>query len=549
MRDISNRLVGGILATAGALLSLFHAQTLLEPSSAVAGALVAGIPLVLSLAVTAIGYSLARERLLSSQYPGRMLAWTGSGVLALSALSVWALAATAVVGTVTIDPVTVVLNVATFGALVGLLVGLYDVRGLERQRSIERLNRINDTIRIVTQEVANNTERAALEQGVCDRLDESEPYEGVWIGRYDADDDRVRPQVWAGLDDDYVTSLKITVDDSPTGTGAGGRVIKTREIQCVPDVFADPTMELWWEEFERRGVRSIAGVPIAHGETVYGLISIYADRQTVFDEHEQSVLSELGETIGHAIASLEARERLAEHEAELARQNERLDAFAGIVSHDLRNPLNVALGNLELVREQRDVDDDPLDDAAAALERMEGLIRDLLTLSRQGETVDDLEVVPLEAVVDAAWSTTAASASATLRVDGELGAIACDRDRLQRLLENLFRNSVEHGSRADDGEKDTGPNVTVTVRRTDAGFAVFDDGPGISSDLEQTVFEAGVTTDDEGTGFGLNIVQSIADAHGWDVSLREAPDGGAQFEFADVETPDSYTRGVGTDTQ
>ncbi|QCC58735.1 ATP-binding protein [Natrinema thermotolerans] len=538
MTGLSNRSVGWALAAAGVVLSVFHLVNIARRGVTPLQLFIEGIPLVLSITLAIVGALLARDRLIAPGFAGRMLAWIAAGVASLCALGAWHFSIIIILGS-SLPLLAAMLDVATFGALVGALVGIYDVRGRERQQSIERLHRINDTIRIATQELVNRTDRDALERAVCDRLAESDPYEGVWLGRYDADAARVRPSAWAGLEDEYVESLDVTVDDSPTGTGAGGRAIKTGEIQCVPDVFADPSMEPWWDEFERRGVTSIAVVPIAHDETVYGFVSIYADRRTVFDDYEQAVLAELGESIGHAVASLEARDRLARREAELARQNDRLDAFAGIVSHDLRNPLNVALGNVELAREQRDGDDGPLEDAAAALERMEALIRDLLVLSRQGETIDDLEAVPLGDVVDAAWSTTAGSSAATLRIDGDLGTIACDRDRLRQLLENLFRNSVDHA----------GPDVTVTVRRTDAGFEVFDDGPGIPSDLEDRVFEAGVTTDDDGTGFGLDIVRTIADAHDWSVSLRESPDGGACFEFAGVETPDSYTDGVGTDTQ
>ncbi|ELY65188.1 receiver/sensor box histidine kinase [Natrinema versiforme] len=539
MTVTSNRFVGRLITVIGGLLTTLHLVNVVRFETTPVRVLIDGAPILLSIVVAIAGALLARDRLVPNQFVGRLLAWAGAGVLAVSTLGTWLLGSAVIIGIPLVNPFVPMLNVATFGALAGLLVGVYDVRGLERQQSIKRLNRINDTIRIATQEVVNKTDRADLEQAVCDRLSESEPYEGVWIGRYEDGTERVRPAAWAGLDDEYVESITVTIDDSPTGGGAGGRAIKTGEIQCVPDVFADPTMEPWWDLLESRGVQSLAVVPIVHGETVYGFFSIYADRQNVFDEHEQEVLTELGETIGHAVASIEARRRLADHERELARQNERLDAFAGVVSHDLRNPLNVATGHLELAREQRDGDgngngervDENLSQAAEALDRMEDLIQDLLTLSRQGKTVDECRSVPLQPTVDRAWSTIEAS-EARLRIDGDLGTISCDQKRLRQLLENLFRNSIEHA----------GPDATVTVRRTSVGFVVEDDGPGIPPEERQTVFEMGYTTNDDGTGFGLNIVRSIADAHGWDVSVGESPEGGARFEFAGVEEADSPVR-------
>ncbi|WP_339105200.1 ATP-binding protein [Haloterrigena salinisoli] len=545
MRRVSNPLAGRILVAAGFLLSLFHLTIVVGLRATSAQLLVAVPPFLLSLGLVAVGVLLARGRLLPAQFAGRLLAWTCAGALALSALGAWLFAATVVGEVSLLNPLAAMVNVATFGALVGLLVGVYDVRGLERQRSIEQLNRINDTLRIATRELVDKTDRSELEQAVCDRLSESDSYEAVWIGRYDEDDSRVRPAAWSGFDDEYFESIDITVDDSPTGTGAGGRAIKTRELQCVPNVFEDPTMEPWWDLLEMHGVESLAVVPIDHEDTVYGFFSIYADRRNVFDDHERAVLAELGETIGHAVASIDTRDRLAERERELARQNERLDAFAGVVSHDLRNPLNVATGNLELAREERD--DEFLRRAADALARMDALIGDLLTLARQGKLVDDCTRVSFRPVVEAAWLMVGSSAAA-LRIDGDLGVISCDRDRLQQLLENLFRNSLEHGTAndrpaADEGAESADPSVTVTVRRTDEGFVVEDDGPGIPAASRQTVFEMGYTTSDAGTGFGLNIVQSIAEAHGWDVSVGESPAGGARFEFTGLEPTDSTRSG------
>ncbi|MBS3761523.1 MAG: ATP-binding protein, partial [Halodesulfurarchaeum sp.] len=97
-----------------------------------------------------------------------------------------------------------------------------------------------------------------------------------------------------------------------------------------------------------------------------------------------------------------------------------------------------------------------------------------------------------------------------------------DPDRLASLLENLFRNAVEHA----------GPEVTVTVEPTSDGFAVADDGPGIPPEDRETVFESGYTTETDGTGFGLAIVAEVATAHDWSVRVEESDAGGARFVFA-----------------
>jgi signal transduction histidine kinase len=155
---------------------------------------------------------------------------------------------------------------------------------------------------------------------------------------------------------------------------------------------------------------------------------------------------------------------------------------------------------------------------------MDALIDDVLTLTREGKQVEDLEPVDLGDTIDGCWRNVE-TAEATLMNKTDQ-TIHTDPSRLKQLLENLFRNAVEHGDET----------VTVTVRDMDNGFSVADDGPGIIDDEREKVFDAGYSTTDEGTGFGLNIVQEIAEAHGWEISVTDSETGGARFEITGVET-------------
>ena len=279
--------------------------------------------------------------------------------------------------------------------------------------------------------------------------------------------------------------------------------------------------------------------------------------------HERGRTTEGGDVAGYLF---KADER-AERRRRLERQRERLDEFARVVSHDLRNPLSVAVGNIELA-EQLDGDDvsERMDRALDALDRMDDLIADLLALAREGKTVEAAEPTDLRSVVEDAWRTVGEQADAALTVEGSLGTVTCDRDRLRQGFENLFRNAIEHGApdgvdawpNRDPADGDADPNdavapgtfsslgdasgerpstspedaaVHVRVTRTDDGFAVADDGPGIDPDQREAVFEPGHTTAPGGTGFGLAIVDRIAEAHGWTVSVTESREGGARFEF------------------
>jgi signal transduction histidine kinase len=267
----------------------------------------------------------------------------------------------------------------------------------------------------------------------------------------------------------------------------------------------------------------------------------------------QAIAVAIGSVGGLAIGIREAE---AETRAgELQRQNERLDEFTSIVSHDLRNPLNVAEGRLQLAREA--VDSEHLAEVADAHDRMAALIEDMLSLARQGESIEDMEAVALPGVVDECWAGVAAP-NATIEITAECGLLA-DESRLKQLLENLLRNAVEHGStsnqnaaRSDDAVEhgSTSPDsqarqdavehgddgVTVTVGPLDAGdgFYVADDGPGIPEADMEAVFEHGYSSTRNGTGFGFAIVERISDAHGWTLTVTDSEDGGARFEFSDV---------------
>lgn len=211
------------------------------------------------------------------------------------------------------------------------------------------------------------------------------------------------------------------------------------------------------------------------------------------------------------------------NERELEQKNERLDEFASVVSHDLRNPLNVAQMRLEILSEESAREhDEHIEAIDRSLTRMENLVEDLLTLAREGDQLRETEPVHLGDLTEQSWQTIeTADATLDARIDRQ---ILADRSRLKQLLENLMQNSVEHG----------GPAVTVTVGELDAGFFVEDDGPGIPASDRDRVFDAGFSTADEGTGFGLNIAKQVVDAHDWDIRVTDSPDGGVRFEITGV---------------
>jgi len=229
---------------------------------------------------------------------------------------------------------------------------------------------------------------------------------------------------------------------------------------------------------------------------------------------------------GYVVNSRDVTAR-KQREAALQRERDRLDEFAGVISHDLRNPLSVARARTELAA--RECDSDHLSDVLDALSRMESMTDDILTLARRGETIGEREPVALGEVADTCWHTVE-TGGATLTVDGA-GTLAADRSRLTQVFENLFRNAVDHG----------GESVTVVVGALDdgAGFYVADDGPGIPETDRPDVFDGGFTTG-SGTGLGLAVVERICSAHGWTVTATESASGGTRIEVTGVDSLDRH---------
>ena len=221
-----------------------------------------------------------------------------------------------------------------------------------------------------------------------------------------------------------------------------------------------------------------------------------------------------------------------EREATLRRQNDRLDEFSAIVSHDLRNPLSVAEGYLELAHETGE--EAHLDRVGDALDRMDELVTGLLSLAREGRTVGETRTESLAALATDAWESVE-TGDAVLVVESDL-TCEVDPNRLRELFENLFRNAVEHGTTAGQPAPDDAP-LTVRVgdmefRSADeSGFYVEDDGVGFDDEALDRLFESGYTTAPDGTGLGLAITRHIAEAHGWAVRAMSGEDGGARFEF------------------
>jgi len=267
------------------------------------------------------------------------------------------------------------------------------------------------------------------------------------------------------------------------------------------------------DEYCREPVSSWLYVPLGD----YGVISVGQTESDAFDRNDVQLVQTLA---NNAAAVCERLDR----ERELERENERLERFASTISHDLRNPLQVAELTLEEVRDVTE----RLDRMTTAHKRMEEIIEGVLALARRGERVEETEQISVPDLACQCWEYVSTSGTELVMEEpaDEEFVIEADADRLKHVFENLFRNAITHGNA-----------TTIRVGPTaGGGFYVADDGTGIPPEKREQVFETGFTTEKQGTGLGLSIVREIAEAHGWKPTLTESEEGGARFEFTPAYT-------------
>ncbi len=308
---------------------------------------------------------------------------------------------------------------------------------------------------------------------------------------------------FAVAEDDVLIPVAVSGDDQanphsthPIAGSLLGQVYSAGTPCVIDDLRNERSAARTSEPSHRPEFRSVLSVPV--NDT--GVLVAAATEPGAFTEADRELVERLVETL--AMESELPVDRSAE--------------VASILSHDLQGPLQLARGHLELA--EATGDPEHYAKIGAALDRIEALADDLVMLLRTEERIGELESVELEGAVRRAW-TTVAMPEATLTVREDM-PITANRSTFQQLLENLFRNAIDHA----------GDAVTVAVGRHETGFYVEDDGPGIPLEKRDEVFEWQCSTAGR-SGLGLSIVERIASAHGWRIEITDGTLGGARFEI------------------
>ena len=302
------------------------------------------------------------------------------------------------------------------------------------------------------------------------------------------------------------------------------------------------------ESFLGLGLRCRVVVPLLSGAEPIGMLSIVRREPDSFDEQEIELLTLLGRFLGSTVQNIRAYEAERETVEELRRLSALRADFVSLVSHELRSPMASLLGSAQTLRERwRELAPEQRESFLGLIvhetTRLSALVEDVLDTSRIeagtfSYSFGDVDLVALVRAATAAAESGQDEVAVHAEIAGTLPTVRGDAERLRQVLSNLIDNAVKYSP--------AGGEVRVSTRSENGRVevAVADRGPGIPSEQQRLIFEKfgraklGDKTK-PGTGLGLFIARSIAEAHGGRIDVDSAPDRGATFTLTlPLDPPD-----------
>ena len=387
---------------------------------------------------------------------------------------------------------------------------------------------------------------------VCSLLVEEGGYVMVWMGEAVFDDAQsVRPRVWAGMEDQYLQSIRISWGDNEFGQGPTGRAIREGRPVVCQDVRNHPALAPWREEAERRGYAASAALPLRVDGVVVGALNIYAARAYAFDATELRLLEELALDIGFGLEVLRNRQSRKALEAQFiqAQKMEALGTLVGGIAHDFNNLLAGIMGNAFLLKKYGEGNAAMLKKIArieSACATAADTIRQLLTFAR-GEGAER-KVFSLRPLVKETCKLMRAGLPENIRCVVECcecpALVNGDAAQIKQALVNMITNAMH----ALEGVEDARISVLLDCVDVDgemharhgdlqagryARLRICDNGCGIEDEHLDRIFEPFFTTREEGQGSGLGLSMSYGSicAHGGIIDVDSRVGHGATFDI------------------
>lgn len=322
------------------------------------------------------------------------------------------------------------------------------------------------------------------------------------------------------------------VTSTSAADGAVNKVLASGESVWVPDVAQDPS-------FARpvAGHAAAALVPIRVGREVVGVLEFLSDIAHEADQEFLDVLTQIGVQLGRTVERAENQDQLRKWAENLSRSNADLEQFAYVASHDLQEPLRMVSSYMQLLSERYE---DSLDEtgqryihyAVDGANRMQSLVRDLLSFSRVGSRGRDLVPADMNLVLEQTLTDfqVAIEQSDAVVIAEDLPNVTGDPAQLMQLLQNLVGNAIKfHGAAP--------PEVRIRAERRPGEwlFSVADNGVGFDSKYAERVFvifkRLHNREDYPGTGIGLAISKKIVERHGGRIWAESEPNRGTTIFF------------------
>ncbi len=426
------------------------------------------------------------------------------------------------------------------GLIVGWLVHHLEVEAtLSAERAAEA-ERLRDAIgqRVDALEAANRCARALassldLEEAFGAFIRELSgllPFDRTAIVLVDGDRATTMATAGRGARKIFPPGYVGTMHGSVLERALGGELVVRRDLAETSFPEDQALVEL--------GLRSELVAPLLIGARRIGMLSVSRARVDAFTAEECELLALLGRLVATGVQNIRAYEAERQTVEELRRLSALRADFVSLVSHELRSPMAAVIGAARTLQDRwRTLQPDQREAFLALIadetDRLAVLIGDVLDTSRieAGTFSYSFGQLDLDRLIEDAVATSSMGQD-SIRVRATVAApmprIRGDADRLRQVLGNLIDNAVKYSPEGDE--------VHVTAQRDDGvvHISVADHGPGIARDQQRLIFEkfgriAVPGGSKPGSGLGLFIARSIAEAHGGSIDVVSQPDAGATF--------------------
>ncbi len=443
----------------------------------------------------------------------------------------------------------------------GKLVGTVHVaRNItERKKAEASLSNLNRHLRAISnsnEALMHAIDEGNLTQDVCKIIVHDCGYALVWVGMAEHDKNKtVRPIAYAGFDKEYIDQLNITWADKPRGRGPTGTAIRTGKPYICRNINLDPKFEPWREQATKRKYTASLVLPLSSFEgKTFGALNIYSQEKDPFTDEESKLLTELANDFAYGIEMLRLRkekdeaavqlekyanqmEELANERARQLSQAERLITIgqtAGMVGHDIRNPLQAIVGELYLVKDEinaiSNVDSKKsLEESCAFIEQnlfyIDKIVADLQDYTKPLKP--NWEKIKVEKAIEEALLIVAIpnSLKVDIAIEEDFPQFTADFSMLKRALINLIQNAVQAMPK---GGK---LKIKAKCENNQAYISIHDTGEGIPVEVQDKLFTPLFTTKSKGQGFGLAVVKRLVEAQDGKITFSSKQGKGTTFNI------------------